>query len=862
MMFYNIFSAVYNLLYNEDPLDVLYPQSQEMPVHPRAEIDGYQHSEASEMTKQQNVQFVDTHPGEMEEKVGYTDMIRDAPMATDATLDEFFSRPIKIVSAGWGVGATFYQSFNPWQLYFQNLRVINRVANYKLMSCKLHVKFVLNGTPFHYGRLIASYNPLPTFDNMTVDRAFIPQDVVEASQRPHVYLNPTCSIGSEMKLPFFLHRNLIDIVSEDWKDMGEMVLHSMQLLKHANGATDIVTVNVFAWAEEVRLAIPTQFEPGSIAPQSDEYSMRTVSRTATAVSNLAANLSNVPVIGPWARATQIGAGAMAMIAQAFGFSKPAILDTSVFKPTTSASMAVTNDQADVQKLSIDAKQELCIDPRTTGLDNSDEMAILNIAMRESYITKFTWSVARVSEELLYNMVVDPGVYDQIDAEIHLPACSFAVQPFKFWRGTLRYRFQIVCSNLHKGRLKFVYDPTGTITGAAEYNTAYTTIVDISDHTDFTIDIGWGQRTTYREHYKAGGVLPSAFMSTSRLAYTTPAQSQGNGTLSIYVVNNLTVPNTAIDNDIQINVFVSALNDFEVAVPDSSVIRNLRLTQKMGLVSSFAAIAPQAESMDPGDSVPSEPPNIARMAVSVSADDQTQLLHFGERITSMRQMLKRFDFHEFIRAGGFAANVRARSEIIRNAFPFYPGYTLFGGNLALTYQAEKYLYSNMTMMNYVTCAYAGWRGSVRYMINYNDVAANSDRSTCEVVRRDAIAPITQYANMSANPNTPQGQAQRLNSMQNFSPSYEGESLQVSKVNTMQCIEVPYYSRYRFTPAKMRDEPALASELMPCFSIALSYYTVASDTTATIQTYVAGGEDFTCFFYLGPPIFYREDVVPGA
>lgn len=834
--------------------DNIYPQAQEQ----GGSTQQYSEAPAPDTADQQNVHFVDTNPGYMEMRESFVDNVRDAPMNEDASLGQFFSRPIKIRTLQWGVGTTLYDTFNPWNLFFTNPRVINRIANYKLMRCKLHVKFVLNGTPFHYGRLIVSYNPLPGFDDMTIDRAFIPSDVVAASQRPHVYLNPTCSIGSEMVLPFFLHYNLIDVVAEDWAELGELTVHSMQLLKHANGASDSVSISVFAWAEDVNLAVPTNYEPGSIAPQADEYSSKVLSQTATALANVASNFTNIPVIGPWMRATQMGAGAMSAIAQAFGYCKPPNLESSVFKPITKNSLALTNVTEDIMRLSVDAKQELCVDPRTVGLDNSDEMAILNIAKRESWVTSFDWPLGANEESLLFNILVDPCVFSEASLgpqnELHFPACCFAALPFQYWRGTMRYRFQVVCSNFHKGRLKFVYDPTGTAIGPAEYNTAYTTIVDISDNTDFTIDVGWGQRTTYREHISPGVLSQEETMGSAVVLATTPFIPYGNGSLAVYVVNELTVPNTTIDNDIQINVFVSALDDFEVAVPDADIISSLRLTTE-------SQLQPQAEEMEQQDSIPVEPPTLAAMGSSVSTTDQTQLLHFGEKITSFRQMLKRYDFHEFLPLTDLGSSNRVGLHYVRNAFPYYPGYTSSGGNLSQTLAAGEYLFSNMTLLNYVTSAYGGWRGSIRYFVNF-EIPTFAGRNQCSVVRDDFAVPdniVTVYSNSAR---TPAGQAELLENRRNYSAGYNGEIVQVANVNSTVAYELPYYSQNRFTPAKRRNVLTSNDTLQNKHIINFDYITVGFEASGSIPVHVATGEDFALFFYLGPPIFYREVNYPAA
>ena len=101
---------------------------------------------------------------------------------------------------------------------------------------------------------------------MTVDRAFFIQDVVQASQRPHVYLDPTLSQGGELTLPYFWYKNYLSIPNSEWSSMGQMIIHGMQPLKHANGADDNVTISVFAWAEEMCLSVPTSIAPGTLSP--------------------------------------------------------------------------------------------------------------------------------------------------------------------------------------------------------------------------------------------------------------------------------------------------------------------------------------------------------------------------------------------------------------------------------------------------------------------------------------------------------------------------------------------------------------------------------------------------------------------
>jgi hypothetical protein len=183
----------------------------------------------------------------------------------DATLQNFFSRPIKIQEYEWDVGANLAEDFNPWTDFFSNQRVIDRLTTFNLLRCKMHLKVVINGNGFHYGRAVLAYNPLDDEDDLSTHDAAVSADLVQTTQLPHVYLDPTTSNGGEMILPFYYYQNYLNIPERNWEQMGRCYLRSLNDLKHANGATDQVTISVFAWAEEVTMSVLTSldYEPQS-----------------------------------------------------------------------------------------------------------------------------------------------------------------------------------------------------------------------------------------------------------------------------------------------------------------------------------------------------------------------------------------------------------------------------------------------------------------------------------------------------------------------------------------------------------------------------------------------------------------------
>jgi hypothetical protein len=165
----------------------------------------------------ENVKFSDQADPYLYTMEDAEDPTRKLMDSSTADLGNFFKRPIKIHEEEWGTGTLLYFSIDPWSLYIKNPRVLNRMTTYHLFRSKLRLKIVVNGNSFQYGRALASYLPLQAFDDLTRNVAFIQEDLVQASQLPHVFLNPTLSTGGEMSLPFFYFKNNAQVSYDDYE---------------------------------------------------------------------------------------------------------------------------------------------------------------------------------------------------------------------------------------------------------------------------------------------------------------------------------------------------------------------------------------------------------------------------------------------------------------------------------------------------------------------------------------------------------------------------------------------------------------------------------------------------------------------
>jgi len=880
-------------------------------VYPK-EVSQLQNSLLSDHTpcsqEVENATYVDEVAGYVNSVDDIYDSVRTSATATDVPLASFLSRPVKIAEFVWSINTPVTGLIYPWELFFGNSRVSNRLNNFRLLQAKLHVKFVINGTPFHFGRLITSYYPMQDYDDSIVV-TFNDSDLVLHSQRMHLLLNPSENEGGELVLPIFWWRNTICTTNEaaitsDFKKMGAILLQVMNPLLHANGGTDPVGVSVFAWAEDVRMDVPTQYPMSGLIPQaketknksgSDEYAKGPVSGVASAIANFAGKLKTIPYIGPYATATQIGMQAAGKIAALFGYSRPTMLEYQQFRPVPKGNMAIVNLHDDTTKMSMDAKQEITIDPRVFGgTAGGDEMEILKIAQVESYLTQFPWNNGTAQEARLFTCMVDPslGVLSSVPSGfIAMPAITFASTPFKYWRGSIKFRFQVVCSRYHKGRLKIVYDPVGSPL-TAEYNTAFTTIVDISDTTDFEVVCGWGQANTYREVHPLALYNPPFAAGGQPFFYDSDSDSFGNGAISVYCVNDITSP--AADTNVSVNVYVSAGDDFEVAVPDNTYVSRLRLQNDVTVDPYVVAAArlpaiEEVEPMKPQSSETSTPatsevtdpttaPVVQTDSNIIPTTDAANLVHFGESVRSLRQIIKRYCLHEQIPLS--TDLFPTFNQYQRSALPFVPGYTSSGDQssiqvpLGVTIPAGTagYAYGNMTFLRYVTLGFAGWRGGVRYTIDLSN-APCCTLGGVRATRYTSCIP-ENITDQKLAQSTPNGRAQTVRNNKQ-STGGEGIVLASPRVNPVISFEVPFYSEYRFMPPRQfdyfgGDDPSSGTQLpQPCWKLIANQMrstgSAAEDqalAVATIDTYVAAAEDFNVGWYQGPPLFWLEGAPPTS
>lgn len=794
-----------------------------------------------------------------------SDPTMDLAATVDSDLGNFLGRPVRIAEYNWGVGSGFFERFNPWREFLNDERVKEKTAHFELYRSKLHVKMVVSGTGFHYGRALVSYNPLYGRDDVTTQRSFLQSDLVAASQKPHFFINPTTNAGGQLDLPFFYPDNYLSLTrGTDAQEMGEVTIKSFDSLRHANGGTGNVTVTVYAWASDVVLAMPTSVNllSTNFTPQSgkmnsgDEYGKGIISKPATAIARAAGQLTSVPAIAPYARATQMTAMAIGEVATHWGYSRPAIVSDIVkIKPNPTGNMANTDASEALSRLTLDSKQELTIDSRTVGLDGEDQMDVARFCQRESYLDTFTMDETQSPDALLWNSKVTPVLFRSEVAsnpiiELHpTPMCMMSV-PFEKWQGSIKYRFQIVKSNFHKGRLLVRWDPRSH-SSTVEYNTTYSRVVDLGEEDDFEICIGWGQKEPFLDLDEMGSTLSGPpYSSFGR--YASDNSAQYNGVLEVAVLNSLVSP--AISSPISINVFVSACDDIKFGQPTADKLTKYSLfreplgrstfTPQSGEISDGSAIAGTSEG---ATDVPVGADSIAPIAKTTEVADQTMNVFFGESVSSLRQLFRRYIKHRtYVTLPTTVSSDISQTVIEDPGLGLWPGWDPNGIDVV---GSKSCNISVPTFVQFFMPCYAGWRGSTRTKYAFGGKPGNNP-----IVTRGSNIPFKQT--IIINESSEAELEKSLTYLQGSRSSAGSATTNIGVNDTIE-VEFPYYQRSRFTTARLPSADFCNGAKGGHIEMLTN---AEADIGAVIHAWKSVGEDFTLFFFTGCPILYANRIVP--
>lgn len=773
----------------------------------------------------------------------------DASYMADYDIDKFLSRPVKVATYTMTQGSNNFQTYNIWNLYFNTPQIKKKLDNYFLINCNMKVKFVINSTPFMYGAVLASYEPLTAFSADNVGVGVNTAASVLRSQRPHLWLYPQTNQGGEMTLPFYYYQEWLNINSAtDVSNFGTLTLEDIVALRSASGATSqTVTIQIWAWAENVKLAGPTY----SLALQNDEYTMNgPVSTIASSVSTLTSKFESMPVIGKYFKATSVFSGGLAKAASILGFTNTPVIDpVQPMYIQTVPPFASSEISFPEQKLTYDPKNELTVDPRVVGLNGVDEMDITNIVQRESYLTQFTWSSSSAPETSLFNMVIHPSQkrVTNITANqefISATPMSHISNLFQFWRGDIIVRFRFICSQYHRGRVRITWDPNGDIISTSDnYPTSINTIVDIAETTDVEMRIPYMQPQSWCRNSQVNSYSQEWF---NRGAFRSVGFD--NGTLTVRVFNNQT--SQVSSADIFVLVSVRGAENLEFANP-TRLSQNLNYFQIQN--NEYALESP------------------TQLGVESTVVDERYSIYMGECIKSLRTILRRRNFYRLAPQwwpGDISTSDYAEVQCLAPRLPVFPGYDPLGfeqaRNAGGTGNANYNWVAN-TPYQWLAGCYLGCRGSINWYFvpidGYQKIQTISLTRTITSTDTSSYYAGRTFTNpVSFGPNafSRYGVITTADGLSNY-----GVGTTVTSTSSSLGAQVPFYSAYRMRNC---DSTAAARgrNLDGSSTDTMLVSTVVYEPTSFqgMKWYYGVGTDFSFLFFLNVPLIYNYKITPGS
>jgi hypothetical protein len=815
------------------------------------------------------VTFLDANEGDVVYMDNTDNKVALVDNTDDLALGSFLARPTLIYTKTWTTSETvgITGTFKPWYEFLNNAVIKRKLENYAFLRGNLHVKTILNGTPFQYGSIRMVYKPLLGWvnDSIRATSFSAATSMIPYSQVPGFYLFPEANAGGEMVLPFFLHKNWMDITSvSEVQNMGEMSHAIYVPLRTAvTGGTTSVTVKTYAWMTGVQLMGSTN----KLTLQGDEYGQGPVSRPATAIAAIASRLTDIPIIGTFARATSIGASAVSSIASLFGYTNVPVIDNvHAIQPMNAPMLATAHIGTPIQKLSYDPKQELSIDPSPHGIGKQDELSIAYIKEKESLFATFDWTTAQADGTQLFNARVNPMLFGKIDLNnaaaalvghrvYHTPL-SYLSGLFSHWRGDIKIRLKVVCTKFHKGRLKISYDPVGDITTSDPgENAVYTEIFDIGEHTDLTITVPYHQDTAWLAIRKQLSDNWTAGLANA------PRRGYDNGVLTVRILNGLTAP---VSSTVTVMCYVVGGENFEFANPSSWVGNDVTYNYP----SFFALQSEDTTSVQTYE---------VRMGTETRPTEDRYALNFGECVGSLRNVIHRFSNFETTPLPQLGSNLYTVVRKVLKRMPYTPGFdplwTATDANKVIAASGTAgYCYNTMHPLPYITGMYLGYRGSVNYCltpstdgnISISDLRVSRDTSnqyTTATSRFVTVGGQQAYAATLSN------KARFLNVSRYDIDGTAGEAITATETNGSLVFNFPDYNHFNFSlvdPNKYllgstSDGTTLQNVVCQYLAKRTSDSVQDVGLVSTLQIQAAAGPDFTClFWYCCPTLDYFAGV----
>lgn len=657
-------------------------------------------------------------------------------------------RKRKIWSGLWKI--TDNETHAITKLVFPN--VLYTIPNYaSILNTFSYARFglrftiMVQGTPFHKGLLAAVWQPL----TMHREDSGMYHSVI--SMLPHTMTQAQATQSSVLDIPFNFQRPWYHLqgVTHEEETIGALYLTPFNILESSGDCTSTtLPVSIFVELVKPEYHVPTAKLPAQATVRAERQSfIQDASKAFSAGKGIVDAIGGNGNIGD---AIMNGIGTAADLGLKYGLE----LD----KPSEEVV------PYDVKK------RNMCVPAYTQGVDTSVRLAtsynschLVNptlvgskandhnfgkVLKTPSFIGRVPWSPDLAEGTVLYATDVTPllaSTYTIFEQPfIQHTYLSYASSAFLYYRGGIKFRFQLVKTKFHAGRLAVYFFP-GTMAQFVDplapnpvpkedYSMSPYAIFDVSQKNEFEITLPYNREMEWlRVHgpkmFKTTGDTDLPIVALEDILKPTLHECF-LGTLKLVVFQNIVKP-CNVPTDAAINVYIAGADDFELAVP--AVIRPAEMFGELSRAERQADVEKLEENAtrvaQPDTTTAEENVNIMQRT---DARQDAPLMQYGIKTAKFRPM------HHFV--GEKYTNI---NDLIRRS-------TMIGKVVYNLTATERRLYINVpntpwirttdidafasvppkapridawtpnSWLSYFAQLYLMWSGSIRYkFINRTD-----------------------------------------------------------------------------------------------------------------------------------------------
>lgn len=492
-------------------------------------------------------------------------------------IKSFLLRPVLIANGTWAAGAAINQNLASGNIasYLSSVTMwADKIRGFNLIRGDFLIKVQINATPFHQGKLLLHY--LPNYSNFVAINPgynnFKNEVLIQKIQHPHLEVD--CRKTSVvMRIPYIAPTPWY-AVKEGYYDWGTWWLDVFSPLLTGTLGEQFVDYLVYGWFENVELNAPTVPQMsnsevvskkklrirrrGGEVPETAE-NQGPITQGLRKASKIANILNEIPVISEFSKPVEWVTNLLSGVTSVLGWSKPRELTGQTVVAQQLLRYAGTCDGPDLAYpggvSSLNRLETIDYGSFTT----EDEMSLNYLYRIPYYAGEFTWAGSAGQGTSLLNRNMSPLSFLGAGAngaaghtwsyEWHVPF-TYLARMHKFWRGGLVLTLKFIKTQMHSGRLQVVWVPCNlpnVVPGIISSSFNKRAIIDIRTEDTVSLELPY--------------LLYSDYASTTPI---TPTQSY-SGQFDIKVLNDLRAPETC-SQDIRVQWFISAAEDFELAVP--------------------------------------------------------------------------------------------------------------------------------------------------------------------------------------------------------------------------------------------------------------------------------------------------------